>query len=80
MKLSSYQKLKAKNAELEKEINTLVIRPDSVDALLIKSRKEFVQEQALVGMFGERLSNKFKHSPGTFIQGDGFVKFVVKQQ
>lgn len=70
--MTSYQKLKAKNTKLEKELNILALRPDSVDALLIKSRREFVHQQAESAMFGSRALiectgtvQKIHYSPGT---------------
>ena len=52
----SYIRLKEKIAKLEKDIATLVFRPESHEANLIRSRKEFAKDSANTGMLGYRNS------------------------
>lgn len=42
LKSNSYNKLKLKNAELLLDIHTLIMRPDSFDAIIIKARYKLV--------------------------------------
>lgn len=44
MSNASYLKLKDKISKLEKDLNTLVFRPDSIDAELIRARKGFKRD------------------------------------
>ena len=52
MSNASYLKLKDKISKLEKDINTLVFHPESMDANLIRARKGFrrdVEKTMLLG-------------------------------
>jgi hypothetical protein len=54
MKKSSYQKLKDENAQLKRDINTLVLFPDSCEASFIRIKVEMKKgfEDAII--FGSR--------------------------
>lgn len=54
MSNASYLKLKDKIAKLEKDINTLVFHPESMEANLIRARKGFVRDTINAGMYGSR--------------------------
>ena len=51
-KISSYQKLVAKNKELQKEIFTLVVDSDSFQAMEIRSRYSMIYDLARAVLFG----------------------------
>jgi len=51
-KISSYQKLKAKNRELRQDIRTLVLSPDSMEALRLKAKYTFQYQAEDAIMYG----------------------------
>ena len=51
-KISSYQKLMAKNKELQKEIFTLVAESDSFEAMEIRSRYSMIYDFSRAMLFG----------------------------
>lgn len=51
---SGYQKLKHINAELEKEINILVMEPESLEAHKIRCTRHFIKDKESNLMFGNR--------------------------
>ena len=53
-KLSAYQKLKLRVAELEHDLNEVVLNPDSFDAQIIKSDITFIHEMDKQLFIGER--------------------------
>lgn len=58
MSNASYLKLKEKIAKLEKDINTLVFHPESMEANLIRARKGFVRDTTNAILYGSRQTSK----------------------
>lgn len=60
-KLSSYQKLKRKNEKLRQEIRALIEKPDSSEALAIRSRHTLRYDMENAIMFGFQNNTEDSH-------------------